>query len=189
MTSRSTGKVPSIGNVQSTGNVQLSHAEHVPSGKSYPLSVLAADVTDPANIGGLFRMADALGVRHLYLAGASVTPENAKVRRAARATQQYVPWSYTEDPLALVRELKGLGQWLVALEITSGSIDLRRLAIPAQKEIVLIVGNESQGVSQKLLDEAAQTAHIPMMGKNSSMNLVVASAIAVFGISDKLSAC
>jgi tRNA G18 (ribose-2'-O)-methylase SpoU len=168
--------------------VQLGHAEHAPSGKSFPLSLLAADVTDPANIGGLFRLADALGVRHIYLAGASVTPQTPRVRRTARATQQYVSWSYAQDPVVLVKELKARGQWVVALEITSTSVDVRHVSIPQGAEIVLIVGSENQGVSQSLLDESAQTVHLPMMGHNSSMNLVVASAIAVFEMTKELSA-
>ena len=169
------------------GNVQLGHADHVLSGKSFPLSLLAADVTDPANIGGLFRLADALGVRHIYLTGASTTPQNPKVRRSARATQQYVPWSYAQDALALIQELKG-GRRIVALEITSASVDIRRVAISPDAPIVLVVGSENQGISQDLLDEADHAVHIPMMGYNSSMNVVTACAIAVFEITRELSA-
>lgn len=173
---------------QANGNVQLGHADHVPSGKSYPVSLLALDVTDPANVGSLFRLADALGVRHLYLTGSSVAPHNPKVRRTARAAQQYVPWSYAQDAIELVRELKSRGQWVVALEITSKSISVRSLSIPPGVEVVLIVGSESQGVSQNLLDESSRCVHIPMMGHNSSMNLAVATAIAVFEITQQLSA-
>lgn len=170
------------------GNVQLGHAAHVPSSKSFPLSLLAADVTDPTNIGGLFRLADALGVRHIYLTGASTTPRNPKVRRSARATQQYVPWSYAQDALGLIKDLKSSGQRIVALEITSASVDIRRVAILPNVPIVLIVGSESQGIAQVLLDESEQAVHIPMLGQNSSMNVVVASAIAVFEITKELSA-
>lgn len=169
-------------------NVQLGHAEHMPSGKTYPLSLLALDMTDPANVGGLFRLADALGVRHIYLTGASATPHNSKVRRSARATQQFVSWSYEQEPLDLVKQLKSSGHRIVALEITSASIDLRSAPIPQDAPIVLIVGNENRGISQCLLDESEQTVHIPMMGRNSSMNVVVASAIAVFEITKELSA-
>ncbi len=170
------------------GNVQLEHAAHVPSGKSYPLSLLAADVTDPANIGGLFRLADALGVRHIYLTGASTTPRNPKVRRSARATEQYVSWSYTQDAAGLIKDLKSRGQQIVALEITSASVDVRRAAFKPNVPIVLIVGSESRGIAQALLDESEQALHIPMLGQNSSMNVVVASAIAVFEITKELSA-
>jgi tRNA G18 (ribose-2'-O)-methylase SpoU len=171
---------------RSTGNVQLGHAEHVPSGKSFPVSLVAADMTDPANIGGLFRLADALGVGHIYLTGTSATPHNIKVRRTARSTQQWVSWSYAQDSVALVRELKSRGQWIVALEITSNSVDVRKLSLPLGAEIVLILGSESQGISQPLLDEADRTVHIPMMGSNSSMNVVVATALAVFEMTKEL---
>lgn len=75
----------------------------------------------------------------------------------------------------------------MALEITSGSVDVRRV-ISSAAPIVLIVGGENKGVSQGLLDESEQTVHIPMMGHNSSMNVVVACAIAVFEITKELSA-
>lgn len=170
----------------SSAKVQLGHADHVPSGKTYPLSLMAQDVTDAANIGSLFRLADALGVRHLYLTGASVTPGNPKVRRAARSTQQYVSWSYHRDPLALADELKIRQALLVSLEITANSEDVRRVHLPARREIVLVVGAESKGVSQALLEASERVVHIPMLGANSSMNLAVATALAVYEITRQL---
>ena len=167
-------------------HVQLGHADHVPSGHTFPLSLLAQDVTDPANIGSLFRLADALGVRHLYLTGNSATPDNPKVRRAARAAQQAVAWSYRRDSLALVRELKTRNAWVVSLEITSNSEDVRLVRPPSDREIVLVVGAENAGVCQTLLDESERVVHIPMRGMNSSMNLAVASALAVFEMTRQL---
>lgn len=167
-------------------NVQLSHADHVPSGKTFPLSLLAQDVMDPANVGSLFRVADALGVRHLYLTGASATPDHPKVRRSARAAQQYVPWSYHDDALALVGELNMRGAWLVSLEIAANSEDVRLIHVPPKRDIVLVVGAENAGVSQVLLDASDRVVHIPMLGTNSSMNLAVAAALAVFEMTRQL---
>jgi len=169
-------------------NIQLTHADHVASGKTFPLYLLADSVEDPANIGSLFRLADALGVRHVYLAGASPTPPNAKLRRTARATEQYVEWSHVADPLLLVTEFKRRGVITLALELTRASIDIRQAQLSAFSEVLLIVGSENKGVSQPLLDEVAQTVHIPMLGRNSSMNVVTACAIAIFELTKNLSA-
>lgn len=165
------------------GHVQLTHAQHVPQLETLPIRLLAQDIQDPANVGGLFRLADALGVRHLYLAGATVTPPNAKLRRAARATEQYVPWTYAADPLVLVRTLKQQGLCVLSLEITSASVNIRDALIPQGREILLVLGAESAGVRQDLLDESAQALHIPMRGSNSSMNVTTACALAVFELS------
>lgn len=167
---------------------QLTHREHHPQHTKFPLSLLAQDVADPANVGSLFRLADALGVEHLYLAGRTPTPPHARLRRTARATEMHVPWSYVPDPLPLVRSLKSEGVWTVSLEITRDSVDVRRVTLPPECKILLILGAEDKGVSQTLLDESAQTVHIPMCGNNSSMNVAVACALAVFELTQKLSA-
>lgn len=167
-------------------HVQLRHADHVPCGKTYPLSLLAQDVTGPANVGSLFRLADALGVRHLYLCGDSATPDNTKARRAARSAQQYVSWSYHDDTLSLVKALKMQETWVVSLEIAANSEDVRLIHLPLKRDIVLVVGAENTGVSQALLDASDRVVHIPMLGANSSMNLAVAAALAVFEMTRRL---
>lgn len=167
---------------------QLSHRDHQSQGGRFPLSLLAQDVEDPANVGSLFRLADALGVEHLYLTGCTPTPPNARLRRTARATESHVSWSYAPDPLPLVQSLKTQGVWVLSLEITRNSLDIRRVTLPTGRKILLIVGAEARGVSQALLDESAQTLHIPMHGHNSSMNVAVACALAVFQLTQYLSA-
>lgn len=169
-------------------NIQLSHGDHQPPGAKYPLSLLAQDVADPANIGSLFRLADAFGVEHLYLTGRSPAPPNARLRRTARAAETHVSWSYAADPVALVRSLKEQGSWVLCLEITRASVDIRRVTPPGNHKILLVLGAEDKGVSQALLDEAALTAHIPMRGHNSSMNVATACAVAVFELTRNLSA-
>lgn len=169
-------------------NIQLSHRDHKPAGGKLPVSLLAQDVEDPANIGSLFRLADALGVDHLYLTGRSPAPPNPRLRRTARTTETHVAWTYAADPLPLVRSLKQRGIWVACLEITRTSVDIRRVTPPAKTPILLILGAEHTGVSQALLDESAATAHIPMQGHNSSMNVAMACAIAVFELTRNLSA-
>lgn len=168
------------------GNIQLEHADHRIGVSRYPLCLLAQDIVDPANVGSLFRIADALGVEHLYLTGQSSTPPNTKVRRTARMAERHVSWTYAADALALVRELKARGDWILSLELTSSSIDVRTLRPPKGRRVILILGAEKSGVSQALLDESAQTVHIPMRGHNSSMNVAVAGALAVFELSREL---
>ena len=148
--------------------------------------LLAHDVQRPANVGSLFRLADALGIEKIFLTGGSCTPSHPKARKAARTTEQRVPFAQAEDPLPVVAALKQAGYRIVSLEISSTSIDLAQLAIAPGDRICLLLGNESAGVCQPLLDASDATVHIPMLGNNSSMNVANACAIATYVITRKL---
>ena len=72
---------------------------------------------------------------------------------------------------------------MVALEITSHSQDVRSHKVEPEEKLCLILGSENKGVDQDLLSRADVTLHIPMVGKNSSMNVATAAAIATFELS------
>lgn len=163
-------------------NVQLDHSHHSQTQARYPISFLAHNIDLPINIGSLFRIADALGVEKIYLSGSSPVPPNSKIRKTSRATEKFVPFSYTEDPFSLIQKLKSEGYTIISLEITSSSIDVRELLVENHEKICLILGSENAGVCQELLDSSDKAVHIPMMGYNSSMNVATACSIATFEI-------
>jgi tRNA G18 (ribose-2'-O)-methylase SpoU len=167
-------------------NLQLDHAAHRPCPRPLALRVLAHDLELAANVGALFRIADALGVEHLHLSGRTPVPPDARIRRAARSADRVVPFSQGDDPLATVAVLKADGWRVVALELSTASIDVRTLPVASDDRVCLVLGAEAEGVSQALLDAADATVHLPMRGQNSSMNVASACAIALWEIGGKL---
>ena len=161
-------------------NVQLDHGAHKANTLRFPVCLLAHDMDVPMNVGSLFRIADALGVERLYLTGSSVKPPNAKLRKTARSTEKYVEYVYAVDPLTVLDALKQSGYYIVGLEITSVSIDIGEMELDQNQKVCLILGSENAGISQALLDRCDVTAHIPMLGVNSSMNVAHAGAIATY---------
>ena len=166
-------------------NVQLDHASHRAAG-TRPLRLLAHDVDLALNVGALFRIADALGVEHLHLTGTSPRPPDPKIRRSARSAERHVAWSHAADPLAVVAQLKAQGWRIVALELSTGSVELDAFDAAPGERVCLVLGTENAGVSQALLDAAQATVHIPMRGHNSSMNVATACAIAVYEIGRRI---
>jgi tRNA G18 (ribose-2'-O)-methylase SpoU len=160
-------------------NVQLAHGQVRRELGKLPIRILLSDVADPLNVGSLFRLADALGVEKLHLAGSTPVPPDPKIKRTARAAAKAVEWRYHADAADAARALAAEGYSIVSLEITSASQDIRVLAANPPDKICLIVGAESEGVRQELLDLSDHTVHIPMRGQNSSMNVAAACAIAV----------
>ncbi|MCO1334366.1 hypothetical protein MO867_08435 [Microbulbifer sp. OS29] len=147
---------------------------------------LATNIGTPSNVGGLFRIADALGVEKIYLTGESLVPPNSKIRKISRSTEKYVPYEYRQSALDTAQMLRDRGYRLICLEIASNSIELRQLPILHNEKVCLILGSEKDGVGTALLKMVDTIVHIPMLGVNSSMNVASACAIATYVILDKM---
>ena len=171
-------------------NTQLTHNDHKQTNTKFPLSIIANDITDPLNVGSLFRLCDALGIEKLYLCGETPTPPNAKINKTSRSTEKHVDFEYHENAEKLVAALKSSGTHIISLEITSSSIAIDSdefiEATAGKKPACLILGSENSGVSEVLLSLSDITTHIPMSGNNSSMNVISAASIACFEITRKL---
>lgn len=167
-------------------NIQLTHADHKPSGRKFPLSIIANDISSTANVGSLFRLCDALGVEKLYLCGDTAVQPNSKINKTSRSTEKFVDYEYCENAKTLVTKLKASGSFIISLEITSSSIaissDEFAKNISNKSPVCLVLGAENAGVSEALLSLSDITVHIPMYGSNSSMNVISAASIACFEI-------
>ena len=168
-------------------NRQLDHSSHRAT-TPLPLRLLAHDVDIALNVGALFRIADALGVEHVHLSGTSPLPPDPKIRKSSRSAERHVAWSHAADPLETVATLKAQGWRIVSLELSTRSVALHELAVAPGDRICLVLGAENAGVCQALLDASDATAHIPMRGHNSSMNVASACAIATYEIARRLQA-
>jgi tRNA G18 (ribose-2'-O)-methylase SpoU len=171
-------------------NIQLTHNDHLRLDKKFPLSIIASDLTSPLNVGSLFRLCDALGIERLYLCGDTPAPPNSKVSKTSRSTEKYVDFEIHEHAETLVRSLQDSDSYIISLEITSSSIaigsDKFKSLITDDKPVCLILGSENSGVNETLLALSDATIHIPMIGNNSSMNVITAASIACFEISRNL---
>ncbi|AOE50477.1 TrmH family RNA methyltransferase [Kangiella sediminilitoris] len=161
-------------------NRQLEHHDHLGGNNKHPIRILVHDITVPMNVGSIFRISDALGVEKIYLSGNTPIPPNNKIRKTSRSTEKYVDYKTFVNPVELIEELKEDNYTIVALEITSDSIPIQELKLEKDTKICLILGSENSGVSEDLLSLADITTHIPMLGRNSSMNVATACGIAVY---------
>ncbi len=173
-------------------NVQLNHQNHKSNNIKFPLSLIANNVSDPRNVGSLFRLSDSLGINKLYLCGDTSLPPNSKINKTARATIKHVTYESHSDASELIQNLKSSDVFIVSLEITSSSIaiDSQQFLkmLDQKKSIYLILGSEQIGVDENLLALSDATVHIPMYGNNSSMNIVSAASIACFEITQQMKA-
>jgi len=169
-------------------NTQLAHQQHQINNKKLPICLLINDLKDPLNVGSLFRLADTFAIEKIYLTGSSPVPPNPKIHKTARHTETIVNFSYADNALDIIHELKNKAYQIISLELSTQSIDISSLKLANDSPVCLIIGAENTGVNQTLLDLSDTTVHIPMRGQNSSMNVSTATAIALYEISKQLSA-
>jgi len=148
--------------------------------------LILPDIRSAYNVGSIFRTADAVGVSKIYLSGYTPPPrdqfkrENKMILKTALGAEKLIPWEKTLNTAKLITKLKKEGVEIVALEQSEKSIDYRKFK--PKKKIALILGSEVQGISKPILDKCDKIIEIPMQGKKESLNVSVATGVALFRI-------
>lgn len=130
------------------------------------------------NVGAIFRTSDAARIKCLYLCGITATPPRPQISKTALNTIDSVPWKYYKSTLRLVKILKSRGVQVIALEQTTDSVDYR--SFKYHKPTAIILGNEIDGVSDKILTECDGVVEIPMCGIANSLNVATATGIITY---------
>lgn len=146
--------------------------------------LIAHNIRSLHNVGAFFRTSDAFGVEKIYLTGYTGCPPRKEISKTALGSEHRIPWEHREHLDALLLELKSAGKKIVALEISDRAIPVGALEIPLE-QVALIVGSEVDGISPHLLEQCDEIIEIPMIGTKKSLNVSVATGIALFAIAGK----
>ena len=153
--------------------------------QTFPITVVCENVNNAPNIGSLFRVCDAFGIEKLIFCGENLPIPSRKMQKTSRATEKYVSFELTDNINQVITKYKD-SHSLVALEITQNSKPIHTVNFSNKKPILLIIGDENFGVSEKVIELVDNCAHIEMFGNNSSMNVVQATNIALYEITKQL---
>lgn len=133
------------------------------------------------NVASIFRSAEAFSVKKIFLTGISHKPPFGKdLKKASRSKEESVPWEYVKTSGEVINKLKKRGFEIVGVEITDESIDISEYEVP--EKVLLVLGNETYGITQNTLDKLDKSVFIPMFGKGSSLNVSQAGAVALNNI-------
>ncbi len=145
-----------------------------------PIIVILDNVRSQHNIGSVFRSCDAFAIEKLYLCGICATPPSPEIRKSAIGAEESVDWSYSNNTLDCVLELKREGYTILAVEQTQNSTMLDSLIYNQNKKYALIFGNEVKGVSQEVINICDGTIEIPQFGTKHSLNISVSVGIVLW---------
>ncbi len=157
----------------------------IPSAKR-SLTLILDNIRSAYNVGAIFRTADGIGVRKLYLCGITPNPNQSEgVVKTALGAERLIPWEYQPNGLMVARDLRAKGLNLIALERTADAqlINDYRPDPIDKRGIALVLGNEKVGVDPGILNLCDKVLSLPMMGKKASLNVAVAFGAAAYWLS------
>lgn len=149
------------------------------------LYLLLENIQYARNVAGIFRTADAAGIRRIYLTGISQKPPFGKdLQKASRNKENSVEWIFKETSGEVIQTLKKLGFVIVAIELTDKAVHLDELKAKLQgkTKICFIAGSEVYGVTKKALAESDFSVYIPMYGKGASLNVSTSVGIVLYAL-------
>jgi 23S rRNA (guanosine2251-2'-O)-methyltransferase len=147
------------------------------SGKD-PFLVILDRVTDVGNFGAIVRSAEVAGAHAVIIPEKNSAPLSGDAVKTSAGALMRLPVCRERKLAETVQQLKAFGIRIVAItEKSKHSIyDMESVDGP----LALMMGSEEDGIGKELLDIADQAVHIPMFGKLGSLNVSVATGIALF---------
>ena len=138
------------------------------------------DVQDPGNVGTMIRTADAAGFYGVIGSSKSADVYSLKTLRSMQGSHFHLP-IYRMSVETFVEEAKKNHLPILATTLSQNSKDYRELA--QLEDFALVMGNEGQGISSFMTDQADQLVHISMKGQAESLNVAIAAGILMFYLS------
>jgi 23S rRNA (guanosine2251-2'-O)-methyltransferase len=158
------------------------------------LTLILDNLRSAYNVGSILRTADATGVERVICGGSTPYPRlpddtrdpvviNRNTRtigKTALGAETTVTVEHFDDTLAAIAVLRASGWTVYGLEQAPESTPLGTLAprFPA----ALIVGNEVAGLAPNVLAACDAVVEIPQYGRKESLNVAVATGIALYAV-------
>jgi 23S rRNA (guanosine2251-2'-O)-methyltransferase len=141
------------------------------------LLVMLDQITDPQNVGAIFRSAAAFGARGVILQDRHAPPLAGSLAKAAAGAIDTTPHARETNLSRALERLEALGWRAVGLDGEAPD-DLARVLDGGPT--VLVVGSEGEGIRRLVREHCDTLARIPMPGGFESLNVAAATAVALY---------
>lgn len=164
------------------------------------LIVVLYNIRSTYNVGAILRTAEGFGVNRVILSGYTprVHDDNLlphlrdkldhEIHKTALGAEDLLDIYSSGDVFLELKKLREQGWQIVGLENNIANDNLIKINSPEMKErlsdrVVLVLGEEVNGIDNSLYDIIDLFIEIPMKGKKESFNVSVAAGIAIYVLS------
>ena len=148
-------------------------------GEEKPFFVVLDELQDPGNVGTIIRTAAAAGCTGIILTKGCTDVFASKVVRASMGSIFNVP---IFEGLTNNEVVSYFAQHSINILATSLDSSNVYFEVDFNKSIAVVFGNEGNGVSRQLLENALDRLYIPLLGRVESLNVAAAAAVILYEV-------
>ena len=144
--------------------------------------VVLENVSDPTNVGAIFRSVAAIGADAVLVTPRCSDPFYRRAIRVSMGTVLQVPWTRVGDWTETRELLVASGFHIAALALTPDAVSLKDFAATAPERVALVLGAEGDGLTPEAIAAADTVVQIPMAHGIDSLNVAATAAVAMFAL-------
>lgn len=136
------------------------------------------------NVASIFNLAFALRVENIFLTGITTTPPFGKeLQNVSRKREEHMHWRSEKNLLTVLEKLDTKECTTIAIARTEESISFKSINVnQLHKKVVIIVGNEKQGISNNILSVVDIVTHVPVFRPLAHLNIVNELAVTAYNL-------
>jgi len=138
--------------------------------------VMLDHLEDPHNLGAIIRTCEAAGIKDIILPKDRSVEINSTVMKTSAGCLDRVNVYQVTNLVQTINKLKKDGYWIIGTDMFGTDYK----DIDYKGKIVIIIGNEGNGMSRLVKEACDFIATIPMQGEVNSLNASVAAGIILF---------
>ena len=142
-----------------------------------PFIIILDSIEDPHNLGSIIRTAETAGVHGIIIPKRRAVPVNTTVAKVAVGAVEHMKIARVTNLSDTINNLKKQGLWICGTDINTDKIYYNQdLTGP----LAIVIGNEGQGIGEKIKKNCDFLVKIPMKGKITSLNASVSAGIIIY---------
>lgn len=133
---------------------------------------------DPHNFGAIIRTCEAAGIKSIIIPKDRSVTVNATVMKTSVGALENVNIAMVNNLVNVIKDFQKNGYFVYSADMGGDNYK----DIDFGDKVLLIIGNEGNGISRLVRDNSDQIVAIPQFGHVNSLNASVAAAILIYGI-------
>lgn len=142
-----------------------------------PFVLILDGIEDPHNLGSIIRTAETAGVHGVIIPKRRAASVNSTVSKVSAGAVEHMKIARVTNISDSIQKLKDNGLWICGTDIDAKNYYYDQ---DLKGPLGIVIGNEGQGMSEKVKKNCDFLVKIPMKGKVTSLNASVSTGIVVY---------